>query len=306
MAHSLTVMYREPEFLPWDGQRVPLTFVGGYLGSGKTSLINELLATTDRPIAVMVNDVGEVNIDAALIKKRSGDTIELTDGCVCCSLIDGFGAAFDQIRARPTPPDHLVVELSGVAQPERLVPWGKSAGFRLDGVVVLVDAERFEAGLADPYLVDTLQSQVRAADLLVLTKLDLVDDTTAARVRSSIEALAPHTPIVDVEHAREASTLLALGGRRPGGVAAIPDATLFDAHVVERRTMPDVESRDELRMALVDLEDDVVRAKGIARLSDSDGDLVLVQVVGRRVEVSDLPRSEHQAPTDLVVIRLPR
>ncbi len=299
-------MYREPEFLPWDGQRVPLTFVGGYLGSGKTSLINELLATTDRPIAVMVNDVGEVNIDAALIKKRSGDTIELTDGCVCCSLIDGFGAAFDQIRARTSPPDHLVIELSGVAQPERLVPWGKSAGFRLDGVVVLVDAERFEAGIADPYLVDTLLSQVRAADLLVLTKLDLVDDATAARVRSSIGALAPDTPIVDVEHAREASTLLALGGRRPGGIAAIPDATLFDAHVVERRTMPDAKDRDELRAALSDLEDDVVRAKGIARLTGGAGALVLVQVVGRRVEVSELPHSEHEAPTDLVVIRLPR
>jgi G3E family GTPase len=297
-------MYREPEFLPWDGRRVPLTFVGGYLGSGKTTLINELLARTDRPIAVMVNDVGEVNIDASLIKKRSGDTIELTDGCVCCSLIDGFGAAFDQIRARQNPPDHVVVELSGVAQPERLIPWGRSAGFRLDGIVVLVDAGRFEAGLQDPYLVDTLEAQVRAADLVVVTKVDLVDDVTADRVRDRIGVLAPDTPMVDVEDAADASTLLALGGRRPGGAAAIPEPTLFDAHVVERRPLPVGISRFELEAVLADLEADVVRAKGIAEIDD--GSLVLVQVVGRRVDLSPLPAPEREAATDLVVIRLPR
>jgi G3E family GTPase len=120
--------YVEPEFLPWDGRRVPLTFVGGYLGAGKTTAINEVLAHTDRPIAVIVNDVGAVNIDAALIRRRHGDTIELTDGCVCCSSVDGLGAAFDQIRARPEPPDHVLVELSGVAEPSQVVPWGWSAG----------------------------------------------------------------------------------------------------------------------------------------------------------------------------------
>ena len=282
---------------------MPLTFVGGYLGSGKTTLINELLATTDRPIAVMVNDVGEVNIDAALIKKRSGDTIELTDGCVCCSLIDGFGAAFDQIRARQNPPDHLVVELSGVAQPERLTPWGKTAGFRLDGIVVLVDADRFESGLADPYLGDTLEHQVRAADVLVLTKLDLVDDSSASRVREKLHSLAPQTPVVDVANAREASTLLALGGRRPGGVVAVPDVTLFDPHSVERVEFPASVTREGLDRLIAELDEDVVRAKGIARLED--GELVLIQVVGRRVAITGLPASEVESPTDLVVIRLP-
>lgn len=297
-------MYREPEFLPWDGRRVPLTFVGGYLGSGKTTLINEVLATTDRPIAVMVNDVGEVNIDAALIKKRSGDTIELTDGCVCCSLIDGFGAAFDQIRARPQAPDHLVVELSGVAQPERLAPWGKTAGFRLDGIVILVDAERCEDGLADPYLSDTLESQIRAADLLVLTKLDLIDEDVATRVRARLSQLAPATPIIDVEDARDASTLLTLGGRRPGGAEVIPEPTLFDAHTVERRPLSVGVERAELDAMLAELDDDVVRAKGIAQLVD--GSKMLIQVVGRRAEITPLPQPEDQPATDLVVIRLPR
>ena len=74
----------------WGGRRAPVTLLGGYLGSGKTTLLNELLASADRRYAVLVNDIGAVNVDAALVARRDGDTIELTDGCVCCSLVDGF------------------------------------------------------------------------------------------------------------------------------------------------------------------------------------------------------------------------
>ena len=97
--------------MPWDGRRVPVTFVGGYLGAGKTTAINEVLAAADRPIAIVVNDAGAINIDAALIKGCDGNSIELTDGCVCCTSIDDMGAALDKIRARPEPPDHLVLSL---------------------------------------------------------------------------------------------------------------------------------------------------------------------------------------------------
>ena len=83
----------EEGIAPWDGRRVPMTLLGGYLGSGKTTILNALLRTTDRPLAVLVNDVGEINIDTRLLRKRAGDTLELTGGCVCCSLREGLGAA---------------------------------------------------------------------------------------------------------------------------------------------------------------------------------------------------------------------
>ncbi len=134
---------------PWDGRRVPMTLLGGYLGSGKTTLLNDLLRRTDRPIAVLVNDVGEINIDAALLQRRSADTIELTDGCVCCSISESLGSTLADMRRRPTPPDHVVIELSGVADPTQVMPWAESDGFRLDGVVVLVDATNFRERLAD-------------------------------------------------------------------------------------------------------------------------------------------------------------
>lgn len=294
--------YQEPQFLPWDGRRVPLTFIGGYLGAGKTTLINEVLARTDRPIAVLVNDVGEVNIDASLVRKRSGDTIELTDGCVCCSLVEGFGAAIDQIRARELPPDHVVVELSGLAQPDRVLPWGQSAGLRLDGVVILVAADQVLELLDDDRVADAIRGQIAAADLLVITKEDLVSESRRSDVATRLRAIAPATPAIDVADASDAADLLRLGSRRPGGTVEMPAATLFDLHTVESRALPVGISREQLDTLLDALEESVVRAKGIARLDD--GSSVLVQIVGRRRAVTPLPAAEAEAPTPLVVIRM--
>ena len=187
-------MYREPEFLPWDGRRVPITFVGGYLGAGKTTIINEVLAEADRPIAVIVNDAGAINIDAALIRKRHGDTVELTDGCVCCTSIDGFGAAFDQIRSRPEPPDHVIVELSGVAEPVNVIPWGSSAGFLLDGVVVVAAVDQLLDDSMPTWIRLHLDTQLAAADLVLLTKTDLVDDDAVGAARAKLDRLAPSAP----------------------------------------------------------------------------------------------------------------
>jgi G3E family GTPase len=306
----VTAPYREPEFLPWDGRRVPVTFVGGYLGAGKTTAINELLAVTDRPIAVIVNDAGAINIDARLIRKRHGDTIELTDGCICCNSINEMGAAFDVIRARPEPPDHVIIELSGVAEPQRLVWWGQSAGFVLDGIVVVVAADQLVAGGLPDWVQTAVHDQIAAADLLVLTKTDLVDNTEIAHVHERLSELAPGTPVMaagrDVMEPGALGRFLALGGRRPGGAAVVADATLFDAHRTHTMRFPQPVTRAELCEWLDQLPSRVdgllMRAKGIADTLDSG--LLLVQIVGARCEVSALPAAEHQPVTDLVVITL--
>ena len=302
--------YQEPEFLPWDGRRVPITFVGGYLGAGKTTAINEVLANTDRPIAVIVNDVGSINIDAALIRRRHGDTIELTDGCVCCSSIDGIGAAFDQIRARPQPPDHVLVELSGVAEPSQVVWWGSTAGFLLDGVVVVVAADQVGDDALPSWIRGRLDQQIAEADLLVLTKTDLVDDAARSVAGARLADLAPATPVLEVGRGTvEPGSLgrfLALGGRSPRGPAAVPDSTLFDAHRVATVRAPVGVSSADLDGFLASLHDRVagriVRVKGLVETTDLG--LVLVQVVGARRELTAVPEPERQPPTDLVVITL--
>jgi G3E family GTPase len=303
------VGYREPEFLPWDGRRVPITFVGGYLGAGKTTAINELLAHSDRPIAVIINDIGSINIDAALIRKRHGDTIEMTNGCVCCSSIEGMGAAFDQIRARPVPPDHVVVELSGVAEPQRMLPWGSTAGFMLDGVVVVVAADQLLDGGLPKSVEHYVHVQIAFADLLILTKTDLVDEVGRKSARLRLGEIAPDTPVLNrsqVAMPGAVGKLLALGGRRPGGLTDVPNATLFDAHSCRLVPFPNTMSCHELEEWLRELSDGhnglLVRAKGIAQSSDRGP--VLVQIVGSRIEVSALPESEQKSVTDLVVILL--
>ncbi len=301
--------YQEPDFLPWDGRRVPITFVGGYLGAGKTTAINEVLAETDRPIAVIVNDVGAINIDAKLIRKRSGDTIELTDGCVCCSAIEGFGAAFDQIRARPEPPEHVIVELSGVAEPGNVLPWGQSAGFMLDGVVIVAAVDQLVDETMPIWIRTHVEQQVSEADLVVLTKSDLADTADVARAHDRLAALAPDVPIVDGSTGtREPGALgrfLALGGHRAGDAARVPGPTLFDLHDVNTVSVGEQLDRQGIDRLLDSLPRDIgghiARAKGVI---DTPDGLVLVQVVGNRREITPLLPNESQQPTDLVVISL--
>jgi len=275
-----------------------MTFLAGYLGAGKTTLLNAYLARTDQPVAVLVNDVGEVNIDARLVRRRSGDTIELTDGCVCCSISQGFGEALDQLRSRPVPPSHVLVELSGVSVPHRVLPWTKSAGFMLDGVITVVDAANYQQSMLNPVSAGTITAQLHDADLVLVSKLDLVDDETARRVRNDIGTVASDAEILDLR-TDLAAALLELGGRRPGGIAELPPASLFDTHVVETRPIPTQDVAQMLDL-LHSLPPDVVRAKGIGRTPS--GDLLLLQRVGTRSSVTPLPVPEQQATTELVTI----
>lgn len=303
--------YREPEFLPWDGKRVPITFVGGYLGAGKTTAINEVLAAATRPIAVIVNDAGAINIDAALIKGCDGNSIELTDGCVCCTSIDDMGQALDTIRKRPEPPDHLVIELSGIAEPKNVIPWGRSAGFLLDGVVIVVAADQLLDNTLPPWIRAHIEAQIAAADLLVLTKADLVGQAGTDAARARLGELSPGTPVVDGSVGRreegELGRFLALGGHHNRDAGGVPGPTLFDLHETQVVPIDRPLARAALDSLLSGLafrypNRTVTRAKGVIDLTDGDHHQVLVQVVGSRSEITPLFESERQDATDLVVI----
>lgn len=304
--------YQEPEFLPWDGRRTPVTFVGGYLGAGKTTAINEVLAAAEHPIAVIVNDAGAINIDAALIKGCDGDSIELTNGCVCCTSIDEMGAALDLVRARPEPPDHLVIELSGIAEPNGVIPWGSSAGFLLDGVVTVVAADQLMDDGLPRWIRLHLEAQIAAADLLLLTKTDLVDSSTAVAAASRLRSLAPAAPIIDGGLARRQpgalGRFLAIGGHRNRDAVGVPGPSLFDLHQTHTVPLRGPIARADLEVLISDLPTSfdgrtVVRAKGIVELVDDGASrTALVQLVGSRLAVTPLLANEQQRPTDLVVI----
>ena len=173
--------------------RLPVAVIGGYLGAGKTTLLNHLLAEDHgMRLAVLVNDFGSVNIDAALIESRDGRTISLTNGCVCCTIGDNLGLALHDLAERADGPDGIVIEASGVADPGRIAHYATSRPrLALDSIVVVADAETIRQRADDLYVGDLVRLQLAAADVIVLSKTDLLDGDACGLARRWIEAEVP-------------------------------------------------------------------------------------------------------------------
>lgn len=152
--------------------RLPLTILSGYLGAGKTTLIKKLLsADHGLRIRVLVNDFGEINLDAASIKAQSENVIALTNGCVCCSMEGDLFAALNEALDSDPRPDHIIVEASGIADPAAIASAAlieKEIGYA--GIITLVDALNVSDLLADEKTAAPIAQQIRAADLALITK----------------------------------------------------------------------------------------------------------------------------------------
>ena len=165
---------------------IPFVVLGGWLGAGKTTLLNRLLVETSERTAVIVNDIGEVNIDRDLIAAASEDVIELTNGCVCCSIGASLAITLRDLALGDPRPERIVLEASGVADPSRPARYGDPAVVPLDAVITVIDAADIAARLADPVYGTLARTQIEACDLAVVSKLDTVD---AARAEAAVAAV---------------------------------------------------------------------------------------------------------------------
>ena len=276
---------------------VPVTVVAGYLGAGKTTLINELLAQDHgRRLAVLVNDFGAVNIDAALIAEHTGQTVSLKNGCVCCSIVDELGDALDEVLALEPAPDQIVIEASGVADPAKVAAYGQGwPGCRLDAVIVLADAETVQARSRDQFVGELVIRQLRRADVVLVTKCDLVSESELTGVAAWLADEAPGAATLARHAGRLDAALLLEAGRAVEGTS--PQAlgsdngsasAIFDSTVIEVGCALD---RGRVKAVLRDWPESVVRVKGVVRFRGHENGLHVVQRVGRRWSIEEAPAS---------------
>ncbi|MCL4745154.1 MAG: GTP-binding protein [Burkholderiaceae bacterium] len=326
-----------------------VTVIGGYLGAGKTTLVNHLLREAalrsgwsgvggngvgrggvgeggigrgeisgggisgdefggkghgddgyGERIAVLVNDFGDIAIDAELIESHDGDVISLAGGCVCCSFGSDLVGSLAKLRRLPRPPQRAIVEASGVALPRAIARSVVLApGVELDAVIVLADAQSVRERAADRFVADTVLAQLREADLLLLNKTDLGDERA---VRAWLGEVAPQAQVIATEHAR-APYELVIGPRFAAAHRGTPRRRTFAAAAPLRgRQMapPRADAAqlfEQFSLALAPGVDPAALSGAIARaglgiarakgfVTDGDGQRWLVQAVGRRVNVA--------------------
>jgi G3E family GTPase len=291
--------------------RLPVTILGGYLGTGKTTLVNHLLRhAAGRRIAVLVNDFGTLPIDADLIKANDAGVLSLAGGCVCCSYGDDLVAALMEMAKRTPRPDHVLIETSGVAIPGSVArSLTLMLDYALDAVVVLADAETTPARLTDPYIADTLTRQFSDADLIVLNKCDLVPPDTSTALIASLGASYRQARVLAATHARlSPDVVLGLDARRSLRQTIAAPGHRLEAYAEASFTFDGQIRAEALAAGLTELP--LVRAKGF--VETAPGVWTTLQLAGRRTSLEPAPAGligpnrlvciAHGAPLDRAAI----
>ena len=289
--------------------QLPFTVIGGYLGAGKTTLLNHLLTQTQgRRMAVLINDFGDVNIDASLITEHDGETMSLANGCLCCSLVNGFAAAIHEVLRREDAFDHLVIEASGVADPAKIAQYGQMYELPLDSILVMVDAEQIRTQADNVYVGDTVLRQLQQADVLILNKTDLIDVDSVAEVKQWLSERAPKTPILETRHA-EVPHEIVFGHPRESSPRNLMRHQAFHEGAFQSWTLRSSKplTRSAIQQFAESLDEDIYRAKGFVYLKDDPARRYLYQQVGNRWSLTPGPAWEpSKEETVVVVIGRPR
>jgi len=186
--------------------RTPLTVITGPLGSGKTTLLRHILNTFPRKIAILMNEFGEIAIDSKIIAGKNVQMADLGGGCVCCSLLGEFEAAVKEI-IDTVDPDNIVVETTGVAEPDALVfdIQESLTSVRLDGVVTVIDADGM---VRYPQIGHTTRIQIEAADVILLNKVDLVSAGELKAIEEKLHSFNDAASILHTQRCQVDTDLL--------------------------------------------------------------------------------------------------
>ena len=323
--------------------KIPATIVTGFLGAGKTTLVRHVLENAGgRRIAVIVNEFGALGIDGETLKScgipgcEDEDIIELANGCLCCTVADDFVPTIEALLNRPQPPEHILIETSGLALPKPLL---KAFGWpavrsrvTVDGVIAVVDGPAVAAGrfADDPEavarqraedasvdhdnpLAEVYEDQLQAADMILVNKTDLMDADTLARLRAEIGgAVGRAVKLVPTQEGRiDPAVLLGLAAAAEDDLAARPshhdaedgahEHDDFESFVVP---IGEIDTPEALlaRLASVSEAHDILRLKGFAAVRGKPMRLAVQGVGGRFRHHFDQPWTEPGARAGHMVV----
>ena len=268
--------------------RLPMTVIGGYLGAGKTTLINRLLsAPHGQRLMVLVNDFGAINIDAELLHSADEDTLTLTNGCVCCTMGADLFMAIADVLDRTPRPDHLIIEASGIADPQKIANAAVAEPeMRFGGIVTVVDAGSYQSLFSDTLIGPQIRDQVACADLVLVSKTEEIPPAVAL----GLAADSRSAPVLlsDADHVAELLLLQPDPASKPQrGARAHPD------YMHWHHSADIVLSREELARIVETRPPGLFRIKGFVRGRPGRG--WLIQVVGQDVSITpaDVPGDTH-------------
>jgi len=284
----------------------PITLITGFLGAGKTTLLNRILNDDHGlRVAVLVNDFGAINIDAKLVVGVEGETVSLSNGCICCTIRGDLLEAVEALLSRDIPPEYIIIEASGVSDPSQVVyTFIKSPlkdRVQIDAILTLVDAEQLRA--LDKNNQRLADDQIRAADIVILNKIDLVSQAQLNSVKHQIHKLVPQARILETTQARvPINVIVGIGKyditRLPQTPADVhihhADEQLHQHHSHDHSlvfttwhwTSSIALSLPKLRQVIENLPGEIYRAKGHVYLGEIPDKQGVLQIVGRRVSLS--------------------
>ena len=302
--------------------KIPVSIITGFLGSGKTTLISQLMQNPQgKRLAVIVNEFGDVGVDGEILKSCAipncpeENIMELANGCICCTVADDFIPTIEALMALDPQPDHILIETSGLALPKPLLKafdWPDiRSRITVDGVIALADAEAVAAGQFAPDLAaveaqraaddqldhetplsEVFEDQVACADIILLTKSDLADADKKAQAKEMIAEAAPRPlPVIEViDGDIDPRLILGLEAAAEDDMAARPShhdgVPEHDHEDFDSAVfdIPELDNADDLvaRIERLAKEEHILRVKGYAVVSGKPMRL-LVQAVGSRV-----------------------
>ncbi len=322
--------------------KIPVTVITGFLGAGKTTLIRHLMQNPQgKRLAVVVNEFGTAGVDGDILKSCADDNcpaeniMELANGCICCTVADDFIPTIESLMALPEPPEHIVIETSGLALPKPLLKAFDWPAIRsritVDGVIALADAEAVAKGQFAPDLdavqaqreadesldhetplSEVFEDQISCADIVLLSKADLAGEAGVEKARAVIEAEAPRKlPILPMtEGVIDPRVILGLEAAAEDDLDARPshhdghhdhEHDDFESIVVE---LGEVSDPEDLQKRIIEMARarNILRVKGYVAVEGKPMRM-LVQAVGERLRAQyDQPWGAQPRKTQLVVI----